>query len=94
MIARNQKWDVANSGGKVIAAGMGHPEPICVLETVPLKITPEVHSRAILIAKAPDMLRELEALVFLEKTAMSKSQVKMCISRAKDLLTEMVDMEV
>ena len=52
----SEKWEVSNSGGRVIKAGLGHPDVICVLETVPLKISPEVHERAHLIAAAPELL--------------------------------------
>ncbi len=83
------KWIVTKSGGRVELQTMGHPKTICTLvETAPLKISPEVEANARLIAASPQMLEELKHLIFLEKTAMTKKQVKMAISRAKDLLAE------
>ncbi|KKN55605.1 hypothetical protein LCGC14_0580770 [marine sediment metagenome] len=46
-------WAVSNSGGKVIVGGMKHPTTIATLETVPLKISPEIEANARLIAAAP-----------------------------------------
>ncbi len=57
-----ESWKVANSGGAVIKDGVGHPETICTLETVPLSITPEVEARAKLIAAAPDLLRACQGM--------------------------------
>ena len=55
-------WGVANSGGRVIRAGMVHPATIAVLETVPLKISDEIIANARLIAAAPELLAALEHL--------------------------------
>ena len=58
---------------------------ICTLnqnDTPPI----ETEANARLIVAAPAMLEELKSLIFLEKTAMTKRQVKMAIGRAKDLL--------
>jgi len=71
-----KKWEVANSGGKVITAGVGHPEVICVLETVPLKITDEVQQRAKLIAAAPDLL---EACTWLRDSMAKDSSIWVAI---------------
>lgn len=49
-------WTVSNSGGKVIIGGMKHPTTIATLETIPLKISPEIEANARLIADAPDLL--------------------------------------
>ena len=85
---KSEIWTVAKSGGCVKMGGMKHPETICTLATSPLSISREVHQRACAIAKVPQMIEELEALVFLEKTAMSKKQIRLQIARAKDLLAE------
>ena len=58
-----EKWEIANSGGKIIKAGIGHPETIAILEKTPLKITPKVYFRAKLIASAPDLKSELEEML-------------------------------
>ncbi|KKN16742.1 hypothetical protein LCGC14_0972790 [marine sediment metagenome] len=55
-----ENWQVANSGGSVIIGGMKHPTVIAVLETQPLKITPEIEHRAKLIAAAPDLLAAVQ----------------------------------
>ncbi len=85
---QHEIWEVANSGGSVQMGGMKHPETICTLETVPLKISRTIEQRAKAIAKVPRMIEELESLVFLEKTSMSKRCFRVAISRAKDLLAE------
>ncbi|KKK78185.1 hypothetical protein LCGC14_2846100 [marine sediment metagenome] len=53
------------------------------------EIQEEALANARLIAAAPAMYQELKDLIFLEKTAMTKKQVKMAISRAKDLINSL-----
>lgn len=49
-------WIVINSGGSIQC----NEKKICVLETVPLKITEEVYANAKLISAAPDLLYALQ----------------------------------
>lgn len=62
-------------GGKRVATSSGVGEE-------------EAKTIATLIAAAPALLQELKDLVFLEKTAMTRKQVKMAISRAKDAIAK------
>lgn len=63
-----EKWDISNSGGSIIKAGVGHPEVIAVLKRSLLKITPKVEARAKLMAAAPDLKSELgEMLELIEE---------------------------
>lgn len=55
-----EEWVVIDSGGRVMLKAVGEPQIICTLETVPLKITPEIEVRAKIIAAAPDMLEALK----------------------------------
>ena len=60
---KNEKWAVANSGGKVIKAGIGHPETIAILEEVPLSITKEIQERATLISQSPQLFNQLKEML-------------------------------
>ena len=55
------EWIVTHSGGQVEkqALPVSKDNIICVLETSPLKISPEIEANAKLIAAAPDLLEAL-----------------------------------
>ena len=50
-------WTSGASGGTVYASLNNTTTVICVLEPVPLKITPEIEANANLIAAAPELLQ-------------------------------------
>ena len=58
-----EEWIVIDSGGRVMLKAVGEPQIICTLETVPLKISPKVHSRAELIAAAPETAKQRDELL-------------------------------
>ena len=62
-----EKWVVIDSGGRVMLKAVGEPQIICTLETVPLKISPQIQDRAYLIAAAPELLTACKAAVYILK---------------------------
>ena len=67
------EWRVVNSGGKVISERKDYYVEICMLETVPLKISEEVHANARLIASAPNMFEALQSIIDYWNTPQSGS---------------------
>ena len=79
-------WEVANSGGRVIRAGMVHPTTIAVLETVPLKISDEIVANARLIATAPDLLAAGMDIVHAHDLNMGRKAVQLRVELLRTAL--------
>lgn len=76
-------WAVSNSGGRIITGGMRHPQTICTLETVPLKISPEIEANADFIVTACNAHDDLVAAAELVINRLNDSIAKVAYGAIK-----------
>lgn len=85
-------WKVGSSGGSIVSENNGEENIIAILETVPLKISPETEYNAYLMAASPDLFKALEILLenckfynteTMRKISVPLKKAKAAIAKAK-----------